>query len=230
MLTEHARRPAPRTDAAAAAGLTLALGAAVLIFGTALAGTRRRSQLARARSHPDSAPLEARRAVADGRVLTGNAVRINRPRQELYAFWRDFANLPRFMENLREVRPVGDGRSEWTIAAPLGSSVVLRTEVTEERDGELIAWRTLPDSDVEAEGRVRFRDAPGGRGAIVSATVAYRPPAGELGRWIAKLFGREPDIQGRRELRRFKMLMETGEIATSENRSDEEPKDENRKN
>ena len=94
------------------------------------------------------------------------------------------------------------------------------TEVTEERDGELIAWRTLRGSDVEAEGRVSFRDAPGGRGTIVEATVAYKPPGGELGRWIARLFGREPDVQGRRELRRFKMLMETGEIATSENRKD----------
>jgi uncharacterized membrane protein len=124
------------------------------------------------------------------------------------------------MENVREVRPLGDGRFEWTIAAPAGASVTLRTEITEERPGELIAWRTLPDSEVEAEGRVSFRDPPGGGGTIVAATVAYRPPAGEIGRWIAKLFGREPKVQGRRELRRFKMLMETGEIATSRNHED----------
>jgi uncharacterized membrane protein len=145
-------------------------------------------------------------------------VLIGRPRQELYAFWRDVANLPQFMENVGEVRALGADRWEWTIAAPGGFSVALRTEIVEERDGELIAWRSLPESEVEAEGRVSFRDAPGGRGTIVEATVAYRPPGGEVGRWIAKLFQREPNIQGRRELRRFKMLMETGEIATSENR------------
>jgi len=218
---ERSRRAAAQPRAAATAGVALALGTAALILGTALVGTRRQSQLARVRSDPDGAPPAARRAVAGDRVLTGNAVRINRPRQELYAFWRDVANLPRFMENVREVRPLGDGRSEWTIAAPMGASVTLRTEVTEERAGELIAWRTLEGSDVAAEGRVSFRDAPGGRGSIVAATIAYEPPGGELGRWIAKLFGREPQVQGRRELRRFKMLMETGEIATAENHKDE---------
>ena len=220
---------AGRTDAAAAAGMALALGAATLVLAAALAGNRRRHQLARVRAYPDSAPPRARRAVAGRLVQTGNAVRIDRPRQELYACWRDFANLPRFMENVRAVRALGEGRSEWTIAAPAGSSVTLQTEITEERDGELIAWRALPGSDVEAEGRVAFRDASGGRGTVVEATVAYRPPAGEVGRRIAKLFGREPDVQGRRELRRFKMLMETGEIATSENRRRESQDDDNRK-
>lgn len=229
MVTREARRPArgqpERTDAAAAAGMALALGTGVVLLGTALLGNRRRYQLARARSHPDSAPPQARRALAGDLALTGNAVRINRPLQEIYAFWRDFENLSRFMDNVKAVRSLGEGRSEWTIAAPAGRSVTLRTEITEERDGELIAWRTLPDSDLEAKGRVSFRDAPGGRGTIVEATVAYRPPAGEVGRWIAKLFGREPKVQGRRELRRLKMLMETGEIATSENHKDENPED-----
>jgi uncharacterized membrane protein len=147
-------------------------------------------------------------------------VLIGRPRHELYAFWRDVTNLPTFMENVQAVRSLGDNSWEWTIAAPGGCSVDLRTEVVEERQDEAISWRALPGSEVEADGRVDFRDAPGGRGTIVEATVAYRPPGGELGRWIAKLFQREPNIQGRRELRRFKMLMETGEIATSSNRSD----------
>jgi uncharacterized membrane protein len=216
MVTRRTGRE-PRTDAAAAAGMALALGAGTLVLAATLAGSRRRHELARVQAYPDSAPPWARRAVAGGHTLTGNAVRINRPRQELYAFWRDFANLPRFMENVHAVETFGDGRSEWTIAAPAGTSVTLSTAVTEDREGELISWRSLPGSEIEAEGRVAFRDAPGGRGSIVEATVAYRPPGGELGRWVAKLFGREPEIQGRRELRRFKMLMETGEIATARN-------------
>jgi uncharacterized membrane protein len=209
------RSPGP--EAPSVAGLALVLGTGAVILGTALMGSRRRHQLARVRDYPDSAPPHARRAVTGRKAVSGNAVLIARPRQELYAFWRDVSNLPQFMENVREVQSLGDGRWEWTIAAPGGFSVALRAEVVEEREGELIAWRTLPDSQVEAEGRVSFRDAPAGRGTIVEATVAYRPPAGEVGRWIAKLFQREPNIQGRRELRRFKMLMETGEIATSEN-------------
>jgi uncharacterized membrane protein len=210
-----------RTDAAAAAGMALALGGGVLALTAALALSRRHRQLARVRAYPDNAPPRARRSVSGGLVLTGNAVRIDRPRRELYAFWRDFANLPRFMENLRKVRILGNGHSEWTIAAPLGTSITLKTEIIEDRDGDAIAWRSLPGSEIEAKGRVVFRDAPGGRGSIVEATVAYRAPGGELGRWIAKLFGREPDIQGRRELRRFKMLMETGEIATARNRGED---------
>ncbi len=221
MVTRQLPVPSGRAGAAPAIGAVLALAAAAFVVAGSLLGSqRRRYQLERVRTYPDSAPPEARRSVADRRAVSGNAVRINRPRQELYDVWRDFANLPGFMENVREVRPLGDGRFEWTIAAPAGASVTLRTEITEERPGELIAWRTLPDSEVEAEGRVSFRDPPGGGGTIVAATVAYRPPAGEIGRWIAKLFGREPKVQGRRELRRFKMLMETGEIATSRNHED----------
>jgi uncharacterized membrane protein len=165
------------------------------------------------------ASIDLTRTGASGEyaVRVAKAITIGRPPEEIYRFWRDFANLPRFMENVHAVETFGDGRSEWTIAAPAGTSVTLSTAVTEDREGELISWRSLPGSEIEAEGRVAFRDAPGGRGSIVEATVAYRPPGGELGRWVAKLFGREPEIQGRRELRRFKMLMETGEIATARN-------------
>ena len=208
----HPPRPpfnGPLVAAAVVAGL-------VFLGSTALS-SRRARQRQRVADYPDSAPERTRRALPAGPQLVGHAVTINRPRSELYAFWRDFENLPRFMSNVEKVVLGEPGRSVWTIAAPGGFSVDLDTEVTEERDGEFIAWRTLPGSDVAAEGRVAFRDAPGGRGTVVEAEIAYRPPGGELGRWIAKLFQREPGIQGRRELKRLKMLMETGEIATSEN-------------
>ncbi|TPE51674.1 SRPBCC family protein [Amaricoccus solimangrovi] len=194
---------------------TLATGLAVV--GLATLGQRRARQRDLVARHPDDAPARDRRAAPPGPRRTGHAVTINRPRAELYAFWRDFRNLPKFMTAVEKVTPGTSGRATWTIAAPGGSPVDLETEVTEERDGELIAWRTLPGSAVEARGRVRFRDATGGRGTVVDAEVAYDPPGGEIGRWVAKLFQREPGIQGRRELKRFKMLMETGEIATSDN-------------
>jgi uncharacterized membrane protein len=169
---------------------------------------------------PDSAPGRASRKHRHGDyAVTGNTVTIHKPRAELYAFWRDFQNLA-FMENVEAVDVMGD-RSAWTIAGPLGQSVRIETVVSEDRPDELIAWRSVEGSDVESRGRVAFRDAPADRGTEVEAIIAYKPPAGEVGRWIAKLFGREPQVQGRRELKRFKMLMETGEIATARNRGND---------
>ena len=199
-------------------GLAIALMAGLVLIGSGALNRRQAHQRRRVADFPDSAPARTRRPPPAGPRLVGHAVTINRPRQELYAFWRDFANLPTFMSNVEKVMQGEPGHTVWTIAAPGGFSVDLHTEITEEREGELIAWRTLPGSDVKAEGRVSFRDAPAGRGTIVEAEIAYQPPGGEIGRWIAKLFQREPSIQGRRELKRLKMLMETGEIATSANR------------
>ena len=144
---------------------------------------------------------------------------INRPRQEIYEFWRDFGNLARFMESVESVHEVGD-ISVWTIAAPMGRSVEVRTRIVQDRPGEEIAWRATDDSQIDTEGKVMFRDAPGDRGTVVEAVVAYRPPMGEMGRIVAKLFQAEPAIQARRDLKRLKMLLETGEIATNRNRND----------
>jgi uncharacterized membrane protein len=190
-------------------GAAFATGLALGLLGT------RRSE----RHPPDSAPgRTARRRRFGDYAVVGRTVTINRPRAELYAFWRDFQNLPRFMENIEKVQPTGPDRAIWTIAAPGGQTVDVETEVVTDRENELIAWRSVPESEIETEGRISFRDAPAGRGTYVEAIIAYKPPAGELGRLIAKLFQREPGIQGRHELKRFKMLMETGEIATSESR------------
>ena len=201
-----------------AAALALALGTGAIILGAAILGGRRRDQLERVRRYRDSAPRAARRAGAGDRALSANVVTIGRPRAEVYAFWRDLRNLPSFMENVLRVEERGPGRTAWTIRGPAGTEVELVSEIVEEREGELIAWRSTEDSPLEAAGRVTFRDAPAGRGTVVTAEVAYRPPGGAAGRWMAALFQREPNVQGRRELRRLKMLMETGEIATSRNR------------
>jgi uncharacterized membrane protein len=167
---------------------------------------------------PDAAPgRTARQRRFGDYAVVGRTVTINRPRTELYRFWRDFRNLPKFMQSVRAVTVEGE-LTRWTIAAPLGREISLETRIVDDREGELIAWRAIEGSDVETEGKVTFRDAPAGRGTEVEAIVAYVPPAGEIGRLIAKLFQAEPSIQGRRELKRFKMLMETGEIATSSNR------------
>lgn len=200
---------APRGPLIGAIGVGVAIGAVTLL---AIRLSSKSSP------PPDSAPgRTSRKGPWFGKyAVSGRSVTINRPRHELFAFWRDFQNLPTFMESIKKVEPTGEKTAVWTIAAPLGRKVEVETEIVEERPDELIAWRSVSGSEIDTEGRIRFSDAPGGRGTIVTAIVAYKPPVGELGRLIAKLFQREPEVQGRRELKRFKMLMETGEIATSD--------------
>lgn len=148
--------------------------------------------------------------------IVGRTITVNRPRNEVYAFWREFSNLARFMENIERV-DVRDGRrSHWVVKAPGGASVEWDAILTEEREDEVLGWRSSGDSQVKHEGRVEFRDAPPGRGTEVKVVLAYEPPAGSAGKAFAKLFQREPQIQVRRDLRRFKQIMETGEIPTTE--------------
>jgi uncharacterized membrane protein len=148
-----------------------------------------------------------------GDTLIGRAVTINRPRAELYAYWRDFANLATILENVERIDVLSPTRSHWVVKAPAGKTVEWDATVTEEQDGEVIAWASEEGADVPNSGRITFRDA-GARGTVVTATILYDPPAGLIGKVIAKMFQREPAIQARRDLRRFKQLMETGEIAT----------------
>ena len=150
-----------------------------------------------------------------GDTLIGRTVTINRPRGELYAYWRDFTNLPSFMDNVISIDVLDDRRSHWVVRAPAGKTVEWDAVITEEIEGSTIAWASTDDADVPNSGRIDFRDAQGGRGTIVTATILYDPPAGVVGKLIAKMFQREPAIQARRDLRRFKQLMETGEIATA---------------
>lgn len=151
---------------------------------------------------------------AKGDHVVGRAVTINRPAADLYAYFRDFTRLPTFMENVDRVELLGGGRSLWVVRAPAGRMVEWTARITEEREGELLAWTSEDDADVAHSGRIEFRDA-GLRGTIVIATIAYDPPGGTIGKLVAKLFQREPAIQARRDLRCFKQLMETGEVATA---------------
>ena len=179
------RYPAQRSShATEQLGLTVALAAGVVLLGATLMTERRQRQRARVRAFPDSAPPRTRRASEPKeRTVVGHSVTVNRPRAELFAFWRDFSNLPRFMENIEKVTPGPDGRSVWTIAAPGGFTVDLETEIAEEREGELIAWRSTEASDIDADGRVTFTDGPAGRGTIVLRRGRLSP-AGRRGRTL----------------------------------------------
>lgn len=150
-----------------------------------------------------------------GTALVGRTVTINKPKQELYEVWRGFDRFPEFMDNVRAVKRIDDKLSEWTIEAPAGATVTLKTRIIEDEPGTTIAWVSEPDSQIETAGRVEFADAPPGRGTYVRLVMRYTPPAGTLGRLAAKLLQREPNVQARRDLNRFKSLMETGEVATN---------------
>jgi uncharacterized membrane protein len=150
-----------------------------------------------------------------GDVLVGRSVTINRAREELYAFWRDFENLPLFMHNVQDVAIRDARHSHWIIAAPAGKTVEWDSKITQDEPGHLIAWESLEGASVRNSGRVEFLDSPDGRGTVVRVTLAYDPPGGGLGKLVAKVFQKEPKVQARQDLRRFKQLMETGEVSTA---------------
>ena len=165
--------------------------------------------------HSDKVQHAAGTIVEDkGDSLISRSVTINRPAAELFAFWRDFSNLPLFMDNLVRVEVLDSHRSHWVVKAPAHQTVEWDSLITEEREGQMIAWASTDNADISNSGRVDFKDV-GARGSVVTLTILYDPPAGIIGKVTAKLFQREPAIQARRELRRFKQFMETGEVATA---------------
>lgn len=202
-----------------AAAMTVGLGAlAGLAAYSMLAPAQGRHRGERAQAHADDAPgRSARKARFGDMAVTGRSVTINREASEIFSFCRDFQNLPRYMENIEDVSEGADGAQSWTIRAPLGQTVRVVTRIVNEREGEQFAWRTTPESQVEGEGKIMLKAAPGGRGTIVTSIVAYKPPMGALGQAVAKLFQAEPSVQTRRDLKRLKMLLETGEVATNVN-------------
>lgn len=149
-------------------------------------------------------------------VHVQQAFTIQRDPDALYAYWRALENLPRFMRHLESVEVLDSRLSRWRAHAPLGRSVEWKAELVEEVPGERIAWRSVEGSDVANTGAVTFRPAPGGRGTEVRVTLDYAPPAGRLGDVVARIFQENPEQQIRDDLRRFKQLMETGEIPTTE--------------
>lgn len=162
----------------------------------------------------DDAPVTTSKTIDPSRALLAEAVTINRPAQELYEFWRNPRNLLPVMENIQAIEVIDDTRSRWTVKAPGERELSWESVVTKDVPGKEIYWQSAPGADIANSGRIEFREA-GTRGTVVRATIAYDPPGGAIGQFIAKLFQREPRIQARRDLRRFKQLMETGEIATA---------------
>jgi len=145
---------------------------------------------------------------------------VGRPAQELYSYWRRLENLPRFMRHLESVTETGNGRSHWIAKTPVGSHVEWDAEIVDEREGQLISWRSLPGSQVHNTGSVLFETLPGGRGTMVRTTFDLAPPGGAAGRLAAKALGPITKQQVHEDLRRFKNLMEAGEIPTIDGQSE----------
>ena len=191
-------------------GAAVAAGAAALFFG------RRNADMTGDGEIISDAPDHVLRNRDKSRdALVGKSVTVGKSKQEVYDFWRDFTRFPQFMDNVREVEKLDGKRSRWTIEAPAGTAVELVTRITEDRAGEVIAWESEPESQISTSGRVDFLEAAPGRGTTVRLTMTYDPPGGIIGRGIAKLLQREPQVQARRDLRRFKQLIETGEVTTN---------------
>ncbi len=141
---------------------------------------------------------------------------INRSPEEVFSMWRNFERFPEFMSHLESVKVMDNKRSHWVAKGPARTKVEWDAEIVEERPNQMIAWGSLPEADVDNSGHVTFTPARGNRGTVVQVELFYRPPAGSLGRMVAKIFGESPEKQMAVDLMRFKQLIETGEIARTE--------------
>ena len=150
-----------------------------------------------------------------GEQLVRRSITVRRPIEEVYRFWRDPENLARYSQHLESVS-VNGSRSHWVARAPAGKNVEWDSEIVEDVPNETIAWRSLPDSEIANEGTVEFSSAPGDRGTEVRVVLRYDAPAGRPGATIGMKFGEEPDQQLRDDLRRFKQVLETGEVVLSD--------------
>jgi uncharacterized membrane protein len=172
------------------------------IYGALGTGTRR---------------TDTRTALAGPRgIHVRESTTVARRPHEIYALWRTLENLPRFMSHLESVREIDERRSHWVTKPVAGMRFEWDAEIVNEEEGEHIGWRSLPKSDVVSAGSVHFKPAPGGRGTEIHVVLQYDPPAGRLGRAIARLLGNDPASQVREDLRRFKQWLEAGAPPTTE--------------
>jgi uncharacterized membrane protein len=149
----------------------------------------------------------------------GSNILVNASQDEAFRLWRDLENAPRFMNHIESVSMLDDRRSQWTAIGPMGAKLHWVAEITGEQPGEHIAWRSLPGSDLEVNGRVEFKQATGNRGTVVHSTMQYTVANRALRGAASGFVGRQAKFFVRQDLRRFKALIETGEIPTTKGQS-----------
>lgn len=143
------------------------------------------------------------------------AITVNCAPEKLYSYWRNLSNLQTLFDNVVSVKTIDGSYSQWTLSVPGGMTLRWSAEITVDRKNEMIGWRSLNGADIDNAGYVRFERASGGRGTVVRVALQYNPPAGKIGAAISSLLGENPAGQIEGALRKFKQLMETGEIAVS---------------
>jgi len=143
-------------------------------------------------------------------------ITVNKPAAEVYRFWRHLENHPRFMRHLESVASTNGKRSHWVAQAPLPAPIEWDADIVSERENALLSWRSLPGSDVDHAGTVRFRELPNGRGTEVRVRLEYAPPGGLVGVAVGNLFKTLTEQQLKEDLRRFKQIIETGETPTAD--------------
>jgi uncharacterized membrane protein len=142
-------------------------------------------------------------------VQVQRSIHVNAPPRKAYDFVRDLENLPRFMQHVKNVSKTDDKRSHWVVKAPAGTQVEWDAEIINDLPGELIAWRSINNPDIDSAGSVRFERMTGEDGTVIRVSMQYLPPAGILGATVAKLFGEEPEQQLKDDLGRLKMALES---------------------
>jgi uncharacterized membrane protein len=147
--------------------------------------------------------------------LTGSTT-VRKEPKEVYEYWRALDHLPTFMTHVEEVVVLDDRRSHWTVSAPFGSPVEWDAEIEEDVPGEKVSWRSVGEADVSNTGSVVFKAAPGDQGTEVHVVIQYDVPGGKLGELLARFFGEDPHQQIDDDLRRFKQVMEVGEVMRSD--------------
>lgn len=153
--------------------------------------------------------------VLTGTVRVKKAVTVNRSPADIYQYWRNFENLPTFMKHLESVTSLGENKTRWKAKAPLGATVEWDAELTSDIENQRIGWRSLEGADIPNSGTVELRPTRE-RGTEIIVTLMYEAPGGKIGEWAAWALGEEPSLQVAADLRRFKSLMETGLILTTE--------------
>lgn len=206
------RRGAAGTLAGLAGALLVERGATghCRVYETLGMDTADRTPRGLVRQHGRAAVLQAA-----GAIRVEHSISVDRPREDLFRYWRTLENLPRIMRHLEQVTVLDERRSRWRAKAPAGQTVEWTAIIHNEIPNELIGWKSLDDASVPNAGSVHFSDAPGGRGTVIRVLFEYDPPAGRLGAVVARLLGDDPDRQVAEDLRRFKASMEAGETPTT---------------
>jgi uncharacterized membrane protein len=165
------------------------------------------------RSNGESAD-DTHRALAGNRgIHVRESIRLEKPVADVYRFWRNLENLPRFMTHLKRVKDLGSGHSHWEASGPADATIEWNAEIINEVEGKVIGWRSLPGSDVVTAGSVNFSSVRDGRSTQIAVHLQYEPPAGRAGALLSRILGRDPASMIREDLRRLKQLLEAGEVA-----------------